>query len=306
MLASPLATASWLNTRMSTLFNKVALVARHNSPNIRDPLRRLVELLRDECTSLLMDADTAAEHPLPGMQVVPRDAIGKVADLVIVLGGDGTMLSIARLVAPYRIPLVGINQGRLGFMTDVAVDDIETVIPRILHGDFVPEERILLQAKVIRDDREIHSALAFNDVVFSRGSLGSMIEFEIFIDDQFVYSQRSDGLIVTTPTGSTAYSLASGGPILHPTVPAIALVPICPQTMTARPIAVSDNATVEFMLTRGIEVKVHFDGQSHFDLREMDRVSIKRYRNSLRILHPMGYSYYDMLRHKLHWGERLF
>jgi NAD+ kinase len=237
--------------------------------------------------------------------VVAREALGKLADLVMVLGGDGTMLSVARLVAPYRIPLVGINQGRLGFMTDVSVEDIDTVVPRMLGGDFVPEERILLQARVIREDREIHSALALNDVVFSRGSLGAMIEFEIFVDDQFVYSQRSDGLIVSTPTGSTAYSLASGGPILHPTVPALALVPICPQTMTARPIAVSDGANIEFMLTRGRDARVHFDGQSHCVLEEMDRVSIKRYRNSLRILHPVGYSYYDMLRHKLHWGERL-
>ncbi|GAB3265421.1 diacylglycerol kinase catalytic domain-containing protein [Chitinimonas naiadis] len=292
---------------MSMLFKKIALVARRNSPNIGGPLRRLAALLRQhECAGIILDADTAAEHPIADAQVVPPDQIGKLADLVIVLGGDGTMLSIARLVAPYRIPLVGINQGRLGFMTDVGVDDIETVIPRMLDGDFVPEERMLLSSKVIRDEREVHSALAFNDVVFSRGSLGSMIEFEIFIDDQFVYSQRSDGLIVSTPTGSTAYALASGGPILHPTVPAIALVPICPQTMTARPIAVNDASTVEFMLTRGSEVKVHFDGHSHFDLREMDRVTIKRYRNSLRILHPLGYNYYDMLRAKLHWGERLF
>ncbi|SFZ77864.1 NAD kinase [Chitinimonas taiwanensis] len=292
---------------MSMLFKKIALVARRNSPNIGAPLRRLAALLRQyECSSIVLDADTAAEHPIPDTLIVPPDQIGKVADLVIVLGGDGTMLSIARLVAPYRIPLVGINQGRLGFMTDIGVDDIEAIIPRILDGDFVPEERMLLSAKVIRGEREIHAALAVNDVVFSRGALGSMIEFEIFIDDQFVYSQRSDGLIVSTPTGSTAYALASGGPILHPTVPAIALVPICPQTMTARPIAVNDAATVEFMLTRGVDAKVHFDGHSHFDLQEMDRVSIKRYRNSLRILHPLGYNYYDMLRHKLHWGERLF
>lgn len=291
---------------MSGLFNKIALVGRYNSHHIREPLLRLNQLLRDEGVSVLIDADTAAEHPIPEAQVIAREAIGKLADLVIVLGGDGTMLSIARLVAPYRLPLVGINQGRLGFMTDVAVDDIDVVIPRILGGDFVPEERTLIQAKVIREDREVHAALSFNDVVFSRGSLGSMIEFVIFVDDQFVYSQRSDGLIVTTPTGSTAYSLASGGPILHPAVPAIALVPICPQTMTARPIVLSDTVTVEFMLTRGQDAKVHFDGQSHFDLHEMDRVSIKRYRNSLRILHPVGYSYYDMLRQKLRWGERLY
>jgi NAD+ kinase len=292
---------------MSTLFKRIGLVGRRHSPHIGEPLRRLAALLRQhDCTNILLDADTASEHEIPDTVAVPADQIGKLVDLVMVLGGDGTMLSIARLVAPYRIPLVGINQGRLGFMTDVGVDDIETVVPRMLDGDFVPEERILVQAKVSRGDHDIHSALAFNDVVFSRGSLGSMIEFEIFIDDQFVYSQRSDGLIVTTPTGSTAYALASGGPILHPTVTALALVPICPQTMSARPIAVNDASTVEFMLTRGQDVKVHFDGQSHFDLQEMDRVCIKRYRNSLRILHPVGYNYYDMLRHKLHWGERLF
>ncbi|MBV1777033.1 NAD kinase [Burkholderiaceae bacterium DAT-1] len=290
---------------MTMLFKKVALVARANSQRIHAPLRSLVALLQRDCMSVLLDAATAEEYAIPGVEIVARENIGKIADLVIVLGGDGTMLSVARLLAPYRIPLVGINIGRLGFMTDIPIDDIEHVIPRMLGGDFVPEERFLLQARVIRDDREIHGALAFNDVVFSRGSLGSMIEFEIFIDDQFVYSQRSDGLIVTTPTGSTAYSLASGGPILHPTVPAISLVPICPQTMSARPIAVSDSATVEFMLLRGQETKVHFDGQSHFDLREMDRITIKRYRNSLRILHPVGYNYYDMLRQKLHWGERL-
>ena len=163
---------------MSTLFKKIALVARRNSPNIGEPLRRLAALLRQhDCASIVLDADTAAEHPIPDTLVVPPEQIGKVADLVIVLGGDGTMLSIARLVAPYRIPLVGINQGRLGFMTDVGVDDIETIIPRILDGDFVPEERMLLSAKVIRDEREVHAALAFNDVVFSRGSLGAMIEF---------------------------------------------------------------------------------------------------------------------------------
>lgn len=132
-----------------------------------------------------------------------------------------------------------------------------------------------------------------------------MIEFEVFVDNQFVYSQRSDGLIISTPTGSTAYSLASGGPILHPTVPAISLVPICPQSLNNRPIAINDSSEVEFMLTRGIDARVHFDGQAHCDLMELDRVLVRRYRNSLKILHPLGYSYFDMLRQKLHWGERL-
>ena len=215
------------------------------------------------------------------------------------------MLSVARLLAPYHVPLLGVNQGRLGFMTDIPLHEMLTSVDAILRGEFLPEGRMLLQTTVIRDKTEIAHALALNDVVFNRGLTGSMIEFEVFIDKQFVYSQRSDGLIVSTPTGSTAYSLASGGPILHPTLQAIALVPICPQSMSNRPIAVSDSCDVEFTLTRGQDARVHFDGQSHCDLMEMDRVLIRRYRNPLRILHPLGYNYYDMLRHKLHWGERL-
>lgn len=290
---------------MSTLFKKIALTARRASPNIAEPLTQLAYVLQAQGFSVLLDADTARDHPVPGCQVIELEAIGKLADLVIVLGGDGTMLSIARLIAPYRIPLVGINQGRLGFMTDISLHDMEQAITHILNGEFIPEERVLLQATVYRDEQETACHLAFNDVVFNRGATGSMIEFEIRVDDQFVYSQRSDGLIVTTPTGSTAYALASGGPILHPTVPAIALVPICPQSLSNRPIAVSDASVVEFRLTRGQDSRVHFDGQSHQELKERDRVVIRRYRNSLRLLHPNTYSYYDMLRHKLHWGEKL-
>jgi NAD+ kinase len=290
---------------MECLFKKVGLIARHSKPEIVASLRELADHLATTGISVFIDRDSATPEEAGPHQLVSRDDLGKVIDLAIVLGGDGTMLSIARLLAPYRIPLVGVNQGRLGFMTDIPLHEMQTSIEHILAGEFVPEERILLSASVIREDAEVASALALNDVVFSRGAVGSMVEFEIFIDNQFVYSQRSDGLVVSTPTGSTAYALASGGPILHPTLQAMTLVPICPQSMSHRPIAVNDSCEVEFMLTRGLDARVHFDGQSHFDLMEMDRVLIRRYRNTLRILHPVGYSYYDMLRHKLHWGERL-
>ncbi|POZ60105.1 NAD kinase [Chromobacterium alticapitis] len=290
---------------MQRLFKHICLVARHSKPGITPSLLQLADHLAAVGATVMIDkesipADEAGDHAL-----IDRNDMGKLADLCIVLGGDGTMLSIARLLAPYRVPLVGINQGRLGFMTDIPLHEMLDSVDAILHGKFVPEDRILLQAAVIREEAEVASALAFNDVVFSRGAVGSMIEFEVFIDNQFVYSQRSDGLIVSTPTGSTAYSLASGGPILHPTLQAIALVPICPQSLSNRPIAVNDSCEVEFMLTRGLDARVHFDGQLHCDLMEMDRVMIRRYRNPLRILHPEGYNYYDMLRHKLHWGERL-
>ena len=290
---------------MNALFKRVALVARHGKPEILKPLMELACFLRAHELDVLLDLDSVPEEVAESYLRVARDKIGKLADLVVVLGGDGTMLAVARSIAPYRIPMVGINQGRLGFMTDIPLHEMTQSVGAILEGDFVPEERILLEASVIRQEQTLHQALALNDVVFSRGPMGSMIEFEVFIDDQFVYSQRSDGLIIATPTGSTAYSLASGGPILHPTVPAISLVPICPQSMSNRPIAVNDNVLVEFLLTRGNDARVHFDGHSNLELHEMDRVQIRRYCNSLRILHPLGYNYYDMLRHKLHWGEKL-
>lgn len=290
---------------MEPLFKRVGLVARHNKTAITASLRELANHLTAANIDVFIDRESATQGEIGPHRLIDRLDIGKLVDLAIVLGGDGTMLSVARLLAPYHVPLLGVNQGRLGFMTDIPLHEMLTSVDAILRGEFLPEGRMLLQTTVIRDKTEIAHALALNDVVFNRGLTGSMIEFEVFIDKQFVYSQRSDGLIVSTPTGSTAYSLASGGPILHPTLQAIALVPICPQSMSNRPIAVSDSCDVEFTLTRGQDARVHFDGQSHCDLMEMDRVLIRRYRNPLRILHPLGYNYYDMLRHKLHWGERL-
>lgn len=287
------------------MFKRVALVARHNTPQVVASLISLADFLTTHGLTVLVDRDSVTHADAGHYPLVDRADLGKLADLAIVLGGDGTMLSVARLLAPYKTPMVGVNRGRLGFMTDIPLHAMFSSIEAILRGEFIPEDRILLSASVLHNDVEVLNTLAFNDVVFSRGATGSMIEFEIFIDKQFVYSQRSDGLIVSTPTGSTAYSLAAGGPILHPTIPAITLVPICPQSLSNRPIAVNDSSVVEFMLTRGVDTRVHFDGQSHHDLQEMDRVVIRRYRNPLRILHPVGYNYYDMLRHKLHWGERL-
>ncbi|WP_148715491.1 NAD kinase [Chitinolyticbacter meiyuanensis] len=290
---------------MQSLFKTIALVSRQNTPTIAEPLKRLARMLAEAGSRVLVDRDAVAEHGLQGVDAVDRADIGKVADLVIVLGGDGTMLGVARLVAPYRTPLIGVNQGRLGFMTDVPLGEMEQQIGEMLKGAFAPEERILLEAQVEREGKVIASALAFNDVVFNRGSSGAMIEFEVFIDRRFVYSQRSDGLIVSTPTGSTAYALASGGPIMHPSLPAIALVPICPQSLSNRPIVVNDDCEVEFVLTRSQDARVYFDAQSDCELAELDRVRIRRYRNTLRILHPVGYDYYDTLRAKLHWGARL-
>lgn len=293
---------------MNTLFKNVGLVIRQGTPNIQEAVTELTIFLQGLGAKVHVDVDSSEELG-PKNQgdvcLLSGDDLGRVCDLVIVLGGDGTLLSVARKIAPHHTPLIGINQGRLGFTTDIPRQNMLETLEPMLRGEFIPEDRIMLEASVLRDGVEVKHALALNDVVFSRGGMGQMIEFEVFIDDQFVYTQRSDGLIVSTPTGSTAYALASGGPILHPTLPAITLVPICPQSMSNRPIAINDTCQVSFLLTKGLDTRVHFDGQLLFDLKELDQVFIRRYRNTLRLLHPKNYNYYHMLQQKLHWGERL-
>jgi NAD+ kinase len=215
------------------------------------------------------------------------------------------MLNIARSMADYNLPLVGINQGRLGFLTDVSIDTMLDTIGEMLDGEFITEERLLLNGVILRKGQPVLDACAFNDVVVSKANTGRLIEFEVLIDGQFVYSQRSDGVVVATPTGSTAYALSAGGPILHPTLEAFALVPICPHTLSARPIAVNSNSTLQISLIHADDARVHFDGQRRFDLLVNDQVIIRRAPHSVRLLHPLGHSYYDTLRQKLHWGEKL-
>lgn len=294
---------------MNSLFKHVGLVTRPDTPNIKEDVSLLIDFLCAQGIKVYLekdhDNDFLNDFISDVCLSVDKDTLGKVCDLVLVLGGDGTLLSVARKIAPYKVPLIGINQGRLGFMTDIPRDQMLEVLQPMFLGEFMPEERILLESTIERDGQAIKTSLALNDVVFSRSGMGQMVEFEVFVDGQFVYTQRSDGLIVSTPTGSTAYSLAAGGPILHPTLPAIALVPICPQSMNNRPIAIPDSCKVEVLLTKGTDTRIHFDGQSLYDLDELDRIYIRRYQNSLRILHPLDYNYYGTLRQKLHWGERL-
>lgn len=291
---------------MNSLFKTIAIVGRPATPALEEPMHRLVNLLSSFGVRVLVEESAAQEHNVTTCQIVTQDNIGKLADLVVVLGGDGVMLGAARMVAPYHVPVVGVNMGRLGFLTDLSVNEMEEQIRSILKGAFNPEDRIMLEARVIRDGREIDRQLAFNDVVMSRGSCGSMIEFEQFINGKFVCRQRADGIIVSTPTGSTAYALASGGPILHPSLPAIALVPICPQSLSNRPIVVTDSCRVELVLTGARDVvHVFYDNQSECRLQELDRLVIRRFRNTLRILHPHSYHYYDTLREKLRWSAQL-
>jgi NAD+ kinase len=286
-------------------FKHVALVGKLDDPSIRDPLTRVVPFLLQRGLSVTVDSRIADQLAPGPYAIATLEEAGRSADLVVVLGGDGTMLSAARVLAPFRVPIAGINLGRLGFLTDIPADLMENVLAAMLDGAYTEEERLMLSSVVIRKREKVFKTLATNDVVVSRGAMGSMIEFEVYVDGQFVYNLRSDGLIVCTPTGSTAYALSSGGPILHPSLGAMALVPIAPHTLSNRPIALPKSAVVTVVVVRGHDPRVNFDVQSHFELKVGDKVEIKANRHPLRLFHPEGYSYFAMLREKLHWSEKL-
>jgi NAD+ kinase len=288
-------------------FETVALVGKYNAHEISGPIVRLAQFMEQKGCKVLITVQTADRMGIPGFDTARLADIGRVADLAIVIGGDGTMLNVARVLADYDIAVVGVNQGRLGFLTDVSVDTMFETLEEILAGKFTSENRFLLDVVIEREGEgeALFHGRAFNDVVVSKGATGRLIETEVFIDGQFVYSQRSDGIIIASPTGSTAYALSAGGPILHPTLEAMVLVPICPHTLSNRPIAVHSHAEVEVLVIHADDCNANFDGQRRLELKPGDRVRVRRSDNSLLLLRPPGHSYYDMLRQKLHWGEKL-
>jgi NAD+ kinase len=286
-------------------FKTVALVGKYNSKEIGSSLLRLAQHLKQKGLRVLIASQTAERIGIEGFATANLSEIADLADLAVVFGGDGTMLSIARNLASYDVSVVGVNQGRLGFLTDVSLDTMIETLDEMLAGEFVVEDRFLLDTVIKRDGQVLHEAKAFNDVVVAKGAAGRLIELEVFIDGQFVYSQRSDGLVIASPTGSTAYALSAGGPILHPTLEAIALVPICPHTLSNRPIAVNSHSQVEVLVIYADDCCANLDGQHRLDLKVGDRVQVSGSMETFRLLHPKGHSYYDMLRQKLHWGEKL-
>lgn len=297
----------WFNRRMPpdapVRFPRIALIGRHGEPGIAVPLARLTRFLTARCHAVALDAQTAAAAATEGVAVLADDALAAGTDLAIVLGGDGTMLSVARMLAPYGVPLIGVNLGRLGFLTDIPLAELESSLERMLDGHYVEERRTLLAASVLRRDGTRSDAPALNEVVVNRGGLGSMIECVVEIDGRFVYAMRADGVIVATPTGSTAYALSAGGPIIAPEVPAFALVPVAPHALTHRPIAIPDSATIAIGVRSGRDAAVHCDGHAHFALSEGDRVTLARAPHVARFLHPEHHDYFAMLRKKLHWSE---
>jgi len=286
-------------------FQAVALIGKYQAPEIAGPLLRLAEFLSAKGLQVVIDELTNEYLKQSVYPAVSLPEIGGSVDLAIVLGGDGTMLNIIRMVAPCDVPLVGVNQGRLGFLTDLTLDNMLVTIEAMLDGKFVTEQRMLLAARVMRDDTEVFQSLACNEVVVHRGNTSTLIEFEVRIDGEYLYNQRADGLIISTPTGSTAYALSAGGAILHPSLNLIQLVPVSPHILSNRPIVVKSESALEILMHRSHDVRVRLDSHTYFDLQAQDRVIVTRYPKPACLLHPEGHSYYNTLREKLLWNQTL-
>lgn len=288
---------------MNSPFTTIALIGKHKNPEIAIPLLNLAEYLTGKNYKILLDHLTASHICSDKYPVLSLEEIGGQADLAVVVGGDGTMLNIARMLVSYDVPLIGINQGRLGFLTDLSVDTMFETLDEMLAGKYTTERRMLLYAEIIRDGVSVFGSLALNDVVLYRGMSSGMIEFEVRVNNEYVNTLRSDGLIVTTPTGSTAYALSSGGPILHPSLDLIALVPVCPHTLSNRPIVIGPDASVEIQMHSAANVRINCDSHSCYDLEQTDSIIVRRFPKTVRLLHSVNHSYYRMLREKLGWSE---
>jgi NAD+ kinase len=284
------------------IFRRIALIGKLRSPDIATSLRELADYLQERGCEVRFEKDTAAEI---GARGADYDTLGKACDLAIVIGGDGTMLAAARSLVRHHVPVVGVNQGRVGFMTDIGYEDMRGGIGAILEGKGSLEDRTLIDAEIVRNGSTVLRTLALNEAVLGKGAEARLIEFELSLDGEYVYTLRADGMIVATPTGSTAYAMSAQGPILHPAVPAFALVPLNPHTLSARPVSVSDRSVVEIKLVRAEDARAHFDGFALTDMAEGDRLVLKRSGDTARFVHPPGYRYFATLREKLRWSEVL-
>ena len=289
---------------MHTKFKKIAIIGKYMNQSalqlMQSDLTDLAKHLTAKNIEVWIEESTAQYVDLADFKTESLEKIGGKVDLVIVMGGDGTMLSVARNLIDHNVPLVGINRGRFGFLTDLRAEDMLEQLDKILSGDFIEEPRVMLTAQVMRDGQLVHDNFALNDVVIK--SALRLIELEVTIDHKFVHKQRADGLIISTPTGTTAYALSAGGQILHPNLQAISLVPICPHTLSNRPIAIHSDSLIEITLMHFDEAHLSFDGQFQVTLKVGDKIIVNRAEQTISLLHPSDYCYFDMLRNKLNWG----
>src|SRR5688500_11386647 len=295
---------------MSSRFRHVALIGKYQASGARaqcgaqdDVMEGIGAFLEAQGCKVFVEKSQAAateSGPYPALTV---EEIGQQCDLGLVVGGDGTMLGIGRQLARHGVPLIGINQGRLGFITDIPLDRFRTVLPPMLAGQYEEDHRTLIHARAVRGGATGFEALAMNDVVVNRGATSGMVELKVEVDGHFVANQRADGLIVATPTGSTAYALSAGGPLLHPSTPGWVLVPIAPHTLSNRPIVLPDASEIAIEVVSGRDASANFDMQSLASLLHGDRITVRRSQHRVRFLHPRGWTYFDTLRKKLHWNE---
>lgn len=292
----------------SCRFRHAALVGKYQARGIRPILEDVAHLLARAGLDVSLESETAYNTGMTEYPALSIKEIGQQCDVAVVLGGDGTMLAIARELAPFNIPLIGINQGRLGFITDIPLKDVGTTLPLMLRGEYEEDRRAMLAGAVLRPIRgdgfeTIYEGFAINEVLVSRGATASMVELRAEIDGQFVANYRADGLLVSSPTGSTAYAMSAGGPIMHPSVGGWVIVPIASHTLSNRPLVVSDDVTITIEIVAGKDAGMNFDMQSLASLLHGDRVIVRRSDHHVRFLHPRGWNYYATLRRKLRWNE---
>jgi NAD+ kinase len=287
-------------------FERVGLVARSGSEKVLDSLRRVQQLLQRQGVEVLME-DTV--HNMLQDYAGPSYTQAQMADrcdLVIAVGGDGNILGAARCFAPHGVPILGVNRGRLGFLADISPADIDVSITQVLRGDYTTEEHFLLEGEVsVKGVKEVPCAL--NEVLIHSAQMPKMLEFDLFVDGTFVYNQHSDGLIVSSPTGSTAYSLSAGGPIMHPSLDAIALVPMFSHSLNSRPLVIPGNSEIKIVVGShiGTNAKISFDSQLEFEIEPGESLLIRKKKQKLRLVHPPGHNFYGVCRSKLDWASRL-
>ncbi len=289
--------------RMPSGFRHAAIVGKYQALGIRPALEDIADFLMAQGLEVSFEADTARNTGVTDFEALTPQQMGQRCDLAVVVGGDGTMLGIARELAQYNLPLVGINQGRLGFITDIAMGQYKEALAPMVAGDYEEEARAMLESDVWRDGQRIFEGLSLNDVVVSRGATAGMVELRVDVGDDFVANMRADGLIVATPTGSTAYALSAGGPILHPGIGGMVVLPIASHTLSNRPIVLPDTGEVRIGIVSGKDVSANFDMHMLASLMIGDQVRVRRSAFQVRFLHPRGWSYYATLRRKLRWYE---
>ena len=287
------------------MFNKIGIITNSGIKAVQTTLIELIAYLQASGHEIILDTCCSALLTENKYTVYEPADLGKHCDLVIAIGGDGTMLMASHLLCDLDVPLLGINLGRVGFLADIPADDIKQNLDEILNGHYVEDVRFLLRGQVFRGEECIYEGYAFNDVIIQKWNIARLVELNTYINGAFVHTHRSDGMIIATPTGSTAYALSGGGPVVHPSLDALLLVPICPHSLTNRPIVVNGDSCIEIVIsTRDVDqARLTFDGEIKQELAASDRVRIEKKNKNIRLIHPPEHDQFHILREKLHWSK---